>query len=247
MLREQEAEAALAVQNRELMEIITALRAELEEAHRRVELAQVHAGSAANADLTQLRNAVARLRTELEEERALREEAVRSALSAAQQEIRQLRTTVGTLHGALEQARFEAEPRVQDAVAGSKAEIAQLRATSSALRAELERIAIVHSREIEGNLLGTPADRDVIVVLPPSYDRERSRRYPVVYALHGYSIGADQWIKEIRLPQTAEGAFAKGTPEMIIVLPSSKNAYNGAFFSNSVATGNFDADIIERA
>jgi enterochelin esterase-like enzyme len=98
----------------------------------------------------------------------------------------------------------------------------------------------VHSREIEGNLLGTPADREVFVVLPPGYDHNRKQRYPVVYALHGYSIGADQWMKEIHLPQTAEGAFAKGTPEMIIVLPSSKNALNGAFYSNSVTTGNFE-------
>lgn len=108
-----------------------------------------------------------------------------------------------------------------------------------AAKARVETIK-VHSKQIEGNLLGTPADRDVIVILPPSYGRERGRRYPVVYALHGYSISADQWIKEIHLPDTAEGAFAKGTPEMIIVLPSSKNAYNGAFYSNSVATGNFE-------
>jgi enterochelin esterase-like enzyme len=108
-----------------------------------------------------------------------------------------------------------------------------------AAKARVETIK-VHSREIEGNLLGTPADREVIVILPPSYGRERGRRYPVVYALHGYSISADQWIKEIHLPDTAEGAFAKGTPEMIIVLPSSKNAYNGAFYSNSVTTGNFE-------
>ena len=108
-----------------------------------------------------------------------------------------------------------------------------------AAKARVETIK-VKSREIAGNLLGTPAERDVIVVLPPSYDKERSRRYPVVYALHGYSIGPDQWIKEIHLPQTAEGAFAKGTPEMIIVLPSSKNEHNGAFYSNSVTTGNFE-------
>ena len=108
-----------------------------------------------------------------------------------------------------------------------------------AAKARVETIK-VHSKEIEGNLLGTPADREVIVILPPSYGRERGRRYPVVYALHGYSISADQWIKEIHLPDTAEGAFAKGTPEMIVVLPSSKNAYNGAFYSNSVTTGNFE-------
>ena len=34
--------------------------------------------------------------------------------------------------------------------------------------------------------------------------------YPVVYALHGYSIGAEQWSAEIHVPQTIEGAFAKG-------------------------------------
>jgi enterochelin esterase-like enzyme len=110
---------------------------------------------------------------------------------------------------------------------------------ANAAKARVESIK-VHSREIEGNLLGTPADRDVFVILPPSYDRQRSRRYPVVYALHGYSISADQWMKEIHLPQTAEGAFATGTPEMILVLPSSKNEFNGAFYSNSVTTGNFE-------
>jgi enterochelin esterase-like enzyme len=108
-----------------------------------------------------------------------------------------------------------------------------------AAKARMETVK-VHSAEIAGNLLGTPADRDVIVVLPPSYDQEPTRRYPVVYALHGYSIGADQWIKEIHIPQTAEGAFAKGTPEMIIVLPNSKNEHNGSFYSNSVTTGNFE-------
>jgi enterochelin esterase-like enzyme len=110
---------------------------------------------------------------------------------------------------------------------------------AGAAKARVETIK-VSSREIAGNLLGTPAERDVIVILPPGYDKERRRRYPVVYALHGYSIGADQWIKEIHLPQTAEGAFAQGTPEMIFVLPNSKNEHNGAFYSNSVTTGNFE-------
>lgn len=98
----------------------------------------------------------------------------------------------------------------------------------------------IHSREIAGNLLGTPADREVYVVLPPSYDRQPKRRYPVVYALHGYSIEAAQWLKEIHVPDTVAGAFAKGTPEMIVVFPNSKNEYGGAFYSNSVTTGNFE-------
>ncbi|MFP5230072.1 MAG: alpha/beta hydrolase [Acidobacteriota bacterium] len=98
----------------------------------------------------------------------------------------------------------------------------------------------VHSPAIEGNLEGESADRDVIVFLPPSYNKEKHRRYPVVYALHGYSIGAEQWTHEIHVPQTIEGAFAQGAKEMIVVLPDSKNAYNGSMYSSSVTTGDFE-------
>src|SRR5271168_90468 len=66
----------------------------------------------------------------------------------------------------------------------------------------------IHGTALEGNLEGDAVDRDVIVFLPPSYSKEKKRRYPVIYALHGYSIGAEQW--EIHVPQTIEGAFAKG-------------------------------------
>ena len=98
----------------------------------------------------------------------------------------------------------------------------------------------VHGTALEGNLEGDAVDRDVIVFLPPSYQKDRKRRYPVVYALHGYSIGAEQWTHEIRVPQTAEGAFAKGSQEMIVVLPDSKTVYNGSMYSSSVTTGDFE-------
>jgi len=51
----------------------------------------------------------------------------------------------------------------------------------------------VHSAAMEGNLEGEAVDRDVIVFLPPSYNTDKHRHYPVVYALHGYFIGAEQW------------------------------------------------------
>ena len=78
----------------------------------------------------------------------------------------------------------------------------------------------VHSAAIEGNLEGESADRDVFVFLPPSYAKDKHRRYPVVYALHGYSIGAEQWSHEIHVPQTIEGAFAQSTKEMIVAQPA---------------------------
>lgn len=104
---------------------------------------------------------------------------------------------------------------------------------------KVERIK-VHSAAIEGNLEGEPADRDVIVFLPPSYGHDAKRRYPVLYALHGYFIGAEQWSNEIHVPQTIEGAFAQGAAEMIVVLPDSKTVFLGSFYSSSVTTGDFE-------
>src|SRR5258708_14100804 len=70
----------------------------------------------------------------------------------------------------------------------------------------------IHGAALEGNLEGDDVDRVAIVFLPPGYATERNRRYPVVYALHGYSIGAEQWSKEIVVPQTIEGALPQVAP-----------------------------------
>jgi hypothetical protein len=67
----------------------------------------------------------------------------------------------------------------------------------------------VHGAALEGNLEVDEVNRDVIVFLPPSYATQKSRRYPVVYALHGYSIGAEQWTKEIHVPQPSRGPSLK--------------------------------------
>jgi enterochelin esterase-like enzyme len=98
----------------------------------------------------------------------------------------------------------------------------------------------IHGAALEGNLEGDAVDRDAIVFLPPGYARETNRRYPVVYALHGFSIGAEQWTKEITVPQTIEGAFAQGAQDMIVVLPDSKTIHNGSMYSSSPTTGDFE-------
>jgi S-formylglutathione hydrolase FrmB len=103
----------------------------------------------------------------------------------------------------------------------------------------VERIK-VHGKALEGNLEGNDVDRDVLVFLPPSYATEKSRHYPVLYALHGFFIGAEQWSHEIHVPQTIEGAFAQGAKEMIVVLPDSKTVHNGSMYSSSVTTGDFE-------
>ena len=109
----------------------------------------------------------------------------------------------------------------------------------SAKPVTVERIK-VHSPALEGNLEGNAADRDVLVMLPPGYAKDPKRRYPVIYALHGYSIGAEQWSGEIHVPQTVEGAFARGVKDMIVVLPDSKTVHNGSMYSSSPTTGDFE-------
>ncbi|HEV2423402.1 MAG TPA: alpha/beta fold hydrolase [Terriglobia bacterium] len=98
----------------------------------------------------------------------------------------------------------------------------------------------IHGEALEGNLEGEAVDRDAIVFLPPGYSKNEKRRYPVIYALHGFSIGAEQWTHEIHVPQTIEGAFAQGAQEMIVVLPDSKTVYGGSMYSSSVTTGDFE-------
>jgi len=135
--------------------------------------------------------------------------------------------------GVLLAACFLPEP----ASAQMKTEVPPL--VSGARPVTVERIK-VHGSSLEGNLEGNAADRDVMVFLPAGYHREHKRRYPVVYALHGYSIGAEQWSTEIHVPQTIEGAFALGSRDMIVVLPDSKTVHNGSMYSSSVTTGDFE-------
>src|SRR5689334_21349980 len=130
------------------------------------------------------------------------------------------------------------------ATAGSLAAIGQVKTNvpdvvSGGRPAIVERIKI-HGKALEGNLEGDAVDRGAIVFLPPTYNQNLTRRYPVVYALHGYSIGAEQWSQEIHAPQTIEGAFAQGAKEMIVVLPDSKTVHNGSMYSSSVTTGDFE-------
>lgn len=110
---------------------------------------------------------------------------------------------------------------------------------SDARPVAVERIEI-HGTSLEGNLEGNAVDRDTFVFLPPGYAEDKSRRYPVVYALHGYFIGAEQWTGEIHVPRTIENAFAQDAEPMIVVLPDAKTLHNGSMYSSSVTTGDFE-------
>src|SRR5215813_11632256 len=56
---------------------------------------------------------------------------------------------------------------------------------------KIEQIT-VHGKSLEGNLEGDSPDRAVTVYLPPAYQADQMRRFPVVYLLHGYG-GRDNY------------------------------------------------------
>jgi enterochelin esterase-like enzyme len=99
----------------------------------------------------------------------------------------------------------------------------------------------VYSPSIAGNLHGNPADRDVLVYLPPSYGESVNRRYPVVYQLHGWLPGAEQWSGMISFKDGTDRAIASGAArEMIVVVPDSLTVIGGSMYSSSVTSGDFE-------
>lgn len=101
----------------------------------------------------------------------------------------------------------------------------------------------VHSPSIEGNLEGNSADRDVFVVLPPSYGKEPARRYPVVYFLHGFFASAEKYMAGTKIAEGAAVALEATGKEMIIVVPDANSRHAGSLYSNSPTVGNFEGFI----
>jgi S-formylglutathione hydrolase FrmB len=116
-----------------------------------------------------------------------------------------------------------------------------------ALKGKLERVK-VHGKSLEGNLLGETASPEVSIYLPPSYQTDRTRRYPVVYLLHGYT-GTDLGYfgpTGRQLHVIAERVFASATArEMILVMPNCMNAFGGCMYSNSVTAGDWEGYVAD--
>ena len=115
------------------------------------------------------------------------------------------------------------------------------------LRGTLQRVK-VHGKSLDGNLMGESSSPEVSIYLPPSYMKERSRRYPVVYLLHGYTGTDLSYFGDTgrQLHRIAERVYTSGAgKEMILVMPNGMNAYGGSMYSNSVTAGNWEGYVAE--
>ena len=97
---------------------------------------------------------------------------------------------------------------------------------------------MVHGRTLVGNLEGNSAEREVMVVLPPSYASSPDRHYPVVYYLHGFAISGRDFYDYMQVPTAVSENAAEGR-EFIVVVPDTLTEMGGSMYSNSVTTGNF--------
>ena len=150
------------------------------------------------------------------------------------------------------QARTHGAVAALLAVAGLACASPTARAADSVAKGRVETVK-VHGRSLDGNLSGEPTDREVSIYLPPSYDRERSRRYPVVILLHGYSLTNRYWVgtggqgfASIDVPGAMDRDVASNTSrEMILVMPDGNSKYDGSMYSSSVTSGDWESFIAD--
>ena len=100
----------------------------------------------------------------------------------------------------------------------------------------------VHGAALEGNLEGDSPDRDVTIYLPPGYATDRTRRYPVIYLLHGYGGTDSTWTGRLAaLPEIADKLVAAGRMhDLIIVMPNAFSLHKGSMYSSSTTTGDWE-------
>lgn len=108
---------------------------------------------------------------------------------------------------------------------------------------------LLHSDALRGNPLGDPADREVPVYLPPGYDDEPSRRYPVVMLLTGYtgrgsmSLNRSGWGEGI--DQRMDRLVASGAcAPMIVVMPDCFTRLGGSQYLDSEGSGRYETYVV---
>lgn len=104
------------------------------------------------------------------------------------------------------------------------------------------RIEFVDSSALRDNPLGDPALRPLAVYVPPGFDPQGSKRYPVLYVLHGYTgdvaalLGARPW--ETNVVQWADRLIASGRmPPLILALVDGFTRLGGSQYLDSIHNG----------
>ena len=120
---------------------------------------------------------------------------------------------------------------------------------SSAQPGGVTHVDTVAAPSLRGNLIGDPDWREITVYLPPSYRKRPSKRYAVVYLLHGFAADHRAFMKgayqNLNIRISMDSLIKSGaTREMIVVTPNARSFFDGSFYANSVVTGNWEDFIV---
>lgn len=117
------------------------------------------------------------------------------------------------------------------------------------LAGRLEELEIT-SEALAGNPLGDSARRPLLVYVPPSYDADPARSYPVVYVLQGFAKSVASWSYppstfEATYPENADALFRSGTaPECLICFVDGWTSLGGSQFLDSPAVGRYHSYLV---
>jgi enterochelin esterase family protein len=110
---------------------------------------------------------------------------------------------------------------------------------------------VIESAALAGNRFADPTSRVTSVILPPSYDREPSRRYPVLYLLHTFAGTGWQQLARAPFSESLDERLARlyaadpAMPECIVVLPDCCTALGGSQYVNSPVLGRYEDHITQ--
>ncbi|HEX6575049.1 MAG TPA: alpha/beta fold hydrolase [Gemmatimonadaceae bacterium] len=117
--------------------------------------------------------------------------------------------------------------------------------TATAQSGGITHVDTIVAPSLAGNLIGDSNRRAITVYLPPGYSKNRAKRYPVVYLLHGFAADHRAFMAGVYTNMNTrlsmDSLIREGlSKEMIVVTPNARNAFDGSFYRNSVTTGNWE-------
>ena len=110
-------------------------------------------------------------------------------------------------------------------------------------------IDAIESPALRDNPLGDPWIRPLAVYTPPGYDPEASKRYPVLYCLHGYTgnvaalVASRAW--ETNVVECIDRLIVAGSmPPAIMAIVDGFTRLGGSQYLNSIHNGDYETYVI---
>lgn len=104
------------------------------------------------------------------------------------------------------------------------------------------RIDFIDSASLAGNPFGDPARRPLAIYQPPGFDPQGSKRYPVIYVLHGYTgdvaalVSGRPW--ETNVVQWIDRLIVAGTmPPAMLAIVDGNTRLGGSQYVDSIHNG----------